>query len=107
LKGKKMVKAAKKVPVLITTDNSKRGVFFAYINPEDAEKDNIPAHDIQMCLYWSHDVKGVLGLAANGPTSGCRIGPPVAKGIIKGVTFVCDASPEAEKAWRKQPWSKS
>ena len=93
-----------KLPVLITTDKDKRGVFFAYVNPDDVYEDNIRAHLIQMCLYWGADVKGVLGLAATGPTSSCRVSKPVPSGIIKGVTLVCEASEEAVSAWKKQPW---
>jgi len=93
-----------KVPVLITTDNTKRGVFFGYINPEDADKENIYAEQVQMCVYWATEVHGVLGLAANGPTSGCRVTAPVKSGHIKGVTFVAEASPKAVKAWAAQPW---
>jgi len=93
-----------KIPVLITTDKDKRGVFLGYIDPEDAGKDDIKAENIQMCVYWSADVHGVLGLAANGPTKGCRIGPPVKSGLIKGVTFIAEASEKAVKAWKEQPW---
>ena len=93
-----------KCPVLITTDKDKRGVFFAYINPDDFEKDDIMAEDIQMCVYWSVDVQGVLGLAANGPSEKCRVSAPVKKGIIKGVTFIGEVSDEAVKAWKSQPW---
>ena len=95
---------AAKIPVLITTDKDKRGVFLAYIDPEDVDKDNIPATDIQMCVYWTTAMHGVLGLAAMGPDNGCRISPPVKRGVIKGVTFVAEVSDEAVKAWKKQPW---
>ena len=93
----------KKVPVLITTD--KRGVFFGFINPEDAGNTDIEAEKIQMCVYWDTSVRGVLGLAANGPGSKCRISAPVSKGILRGVTFVGECSEEAVKAWESQPWN--
>ena len=94
-----------RIPVLVTTDKDKGGVFFCYIDPADAEKTTFRAYDVQMCVYWSSDVKGVLGLAANGPTSGCRIGPPAPSGIIHGVTFVGDCSEKAVEAWKSQPWN--
>ena len=94
----------KLIPVLITTDSTKRGVFFGYINPEDATKDEIRAEQVQMCVYWSSDVRGVLGLAANGPSSFCRVTAPVKAGVIKGVTLVAEASEKAAQAWKSQPW---
>jgi hypothetical protein len=87
-------------PVLITTDKDKRGVFFGYIDPKDADKDTIRAERVQMCLYWSEDMRGVLGLAVYGPSSTCRISPAMPSGIIKGVTLVAEVTKEAEKAWK-------
>ena len=93
-----------KIGVLITTDNTKRGVFFAYINPEDADKETIPAEQIQMCIRWSSDRHGVLGLAAMGPSAKCRVSPPTPSGFIHGVTFVAICTPGAIKAWKSEPW---
>ena len=53
-----------KVPVLITTDTTKRGVFMGFIDPADADKETLEAHEVRMAVYWSVDVKGVIGLAA-------------------------------------------
>jgi dTDP-4-dehydrorhamnose 3,5-epimerase-like enzyme len=99
-----VVKKATLIPVLITTDNTKRGVFFGWINPEDSNKDEIRAEKVQMCVYWSASVKGVLGLAAHGPDRQSKVTAPVKSGVIKGVTLVCEASEEAVKAWERQPW---
>lgn len=96
---------AKKIPVLITTNKDLRGVFFGYIDFEDADKDTIYAEDIQMCVYWSANVCGVLGLAASGPLKGSRVTQPVKRGKIKGVTLVAECSKEAVKAWKSVPWS--
>jgi dTDP-4-dehydrorhamnose 3,5-epimerase-like enzyme len=94
----------KKVPVLITTDKDKRGVFFGYVNENDMGKDEIYVTDVQMCVYWSKEVKGVLGLAAGGPDKNCKITAPTKAAIIKGVTFVAECSEDAIKNWKKQPW---
>lgn len=93
-----------KVAVLITTDNTKRGVFMGFINPNDSEKETIEAEEVRMAVYWSADVRGVIGLAANGPSKDCRITPAAKKATIKGVTAVLEMSDEALKAWRKEPW---
>ena len=92
------------IPVLITTDKDKRGVFFGYINAEDVSKDELRAEQVQMCVYWSRDVGGVLGLAAGGPTKTCRVSAPAPAGYIKGITLIVEASEEAVAAWKLQPW---
>jgi hypothetical protein len=94
-----------RIPVLITTNKDLRGVFFGYIDPEDAEKDTIRVTDVQMAVYWCGDVHGVLGLAATGPLKGSRITKPAKSGIIKGITLVAECSKEAVKAWKSTPWS--
>lgn len=94
----------KLIPVLITTDNTKRGVFFGYIDPADADKETLRAEEVQMCVYWSTDVKGVLGLAATGPSKSSRVTRPGAAGTIRGVTLVVEATSAAEKAWKACPW---
>jgi hypothetical protein len=93
------------MPALITTDSSKRGVFMGYIKPEDANLETIEAHNFRMCVYWSQDVKGVIGLAATGPTKSCRITKAAKRAVIKGVTAVVELTDEAVKAWEKEPWS--
>lgn len=101
IKEKKM---SDKIPVLITTDKDKRGVFMGFINPEDIDKKNIEATEVRMAVYWSKDVGGVVGLAAKGPTSGCRISPAAKRVHLKGVTAVMELTDEAVYAWRKEPW---
>ena len=93
-----------KVPVLITTDSTKRGVFMGFIDPKDADKETLEAEEVRMAVYWSTDVKGVLGLAANGPTKSCRITASAKKATLKGVTAVVEMTDEALAAWRKEPW---
>lgn len=93
-----------KIPVLITTDSTKRGVFMGFINPADASLETLEAEEVRMAVYWSADVKGVIGLANRGPSSSCRISPAAKCATIKGVTAVMQLTDEAVKAWRKEPW---
>lgn len=93
-----------KVPVLITTDSTKRGVFMGFIDPKDADKETLEAHEVRMAVYWHSDVKGVLGLAATGPSKNCRISPAAKKATLKGVTATLEITNEALDAWRKEPW---
>jgi hypothetical protein len=95
-----------KVPVLITTDNTKRGVFMGFIDPKDADKETLEAEEVRMAVYWSPDVRGVVGLAAKGPTDGCKISAAAKRAVIKGVTATLEISDKALAAWRKEPWAK-
>ena len=99
---------AKKIPVVLTTDRTKRGVFFGYISADDLKngKENISiiAEEVQMCVYWAQSVRGVLGLAATGPSKDSRVTKPVKSGRIEGVTLVLEASHEAVAAWKSCPW---
>ena len=94
------------IPVLITTDTTKRGVFMGFIDPKDADKETLEAHNVRMAVYWSADVKGVIGLAATGPTKGCKISEAAKKATLKGVTAVMELTDKAVKAWEAEPWSK-
>lgn len=87
--------------LVVTTAH--KGVFAGLGVPSDAE--NIELTEARMCVYWSTNCKGVLGLASAGPTKSCKIGPPVQKIILRGVTAVIEATEDAAKAWRAQPWS--
>jgi len=87
--------------VVVTTD--KRGVFAGYY-VEGADR-VVELRDGQNCLYWSAETRGVLGLAANGPAAGSRIGPPVSRLMLTGVTSISIATAEATVKWQAQPWS--
>lgn len=94
-------------PVVVTTEH--RGVFFGYLeggNPAGSTTDPIIITQAQMCVYWSSDVRGVLGLAATGPTKNCKITPPVPAITLHKITAVMAASDEAVISWKAQPWSR-
>jgi hypothetical protein len=106
-KEKKMELAhSGRIPVVITTDHTKRGVFLGWINPDDAFNENIVAHEVRMAVRFSREIGGVLGLANPGPDKNCRISKAHKKAHIKGVTAVFEATDEAVKKWRKEPWLK-
>src|SRR5574341_47265 len=89
-----------KMPLIVTTAH--RGVFFGYGTPGDAK--TIRLERARMCVYWSADVKGVMGLASTGPTKSCRIGPAAPAITLQDVTSVMEVSGAAIKAWEDQPW---
>lgn len=88
-------------PVVVTTAH--RGVFFGYADDTDGKQ--IELTGSRLCLYWSSDVRGFMGLAANGPTKGCTIGPP-ADITLRNITAVLEVTADAEKAWKDATWSK-
>lgn len=86
-------------PVVVTTTH--RGVFFGYAGDTDGEQ--IVLEKARLCLYWSSDVRGFMGLASTGPSKSCRIGP-AANITLRNITAVLEATPEAVKAWESAPW---
>ena len=86
--------------VVVTT--SHRGVFFGYATDTTGAIINLRA--ARNCLYWPSTQKGFIGLAANGPVSGARIGPS-ADIELRDITSVSICTPEAVKAWEAAPWS--
>jgi hypothetical protein len=101
MKPSKIMKNNAKKALVVTTD--KRGVFFGYAEPTEAT--TIRLEDAQMCVFWDTATKGVMGLAATGPTKGCRIGPAVPAITLQGVTSVMEATAAAEAAWKSKPWA--
>ena len=86
-------------PVLITT--SYRGVFFGYAKETTGE--TIFLRDARLCVYWTADLRGFMGLASHGPNSNCKIGP-AANITLRGITAVVEVSPEAVEKWEAAPW---
>lgn len=86
-------------PVVVTTAH--RGVFFGYAT--DISGEQIELKRSRLCVYWSADMKGFMGLAAMGPSLACRIGPE-ADIVLRNVTAVLTVTPEAEERWKKAPW---
>lgn len=85
--------------VIVTTAH--RGVFFGYTDKTDGKQ--IALKRARLCLFWSSDCKGFMGLAATGPSKGCRIGP-AADITLRSITAVLEVSPEAVTKWEEAPW---
>lgn len=96
---KKKITSKRERPVMVTTAH--RGVFFGYASKTDGE--TIALKSARLCLYWSKDCKGFMGLAANGPTTACRIGP-AANITLRNITAVLEVTPDAAAAWERAPW---
>lgn len=91
-----------KTALMVTTEH--RGVFFGYGHKSDDKI--IELERARMCVFWSKDMKGVMGLATMGPSPSCRISPAVKSITLQGVTSVIEVSDEAKEKWERQPWKK-
>ena len=87
-------------PVVVTTEN--RGVFFGYA--ADTSGKTIHLTRCRNCIYWPRENKGFIGLAANGPLEGARVGP-AADIELRGITSVSECTLEAVERWESGPWS--
>lgn len=92
-----------KKAVVVTTEH--RGVFFGYIKDEKRAPEKIILNDARICVYWSADVKGVLGLAATGPSKSCKISKSVPEFTAYKVTSITECTPEAKTQWEAGHWS--
>ena len=88
-------------PLIVTTQH--RGVFFGYGLPT-TEK-TVRLERVRMCVYWTTETHGVVGLAAKGPDKGCRIGPEAPAITLQDVTSIMEVSDVAEKKWQEEPWN--
>lgn len=97
-----MAKKQKRM-VVVTTDSTRRGVFFGEFVSHEA--DVVVLKNARMAVMWSAETRGVLGLASIGPQDGSRITSAVPRIVVNGVTSVMDCSSEAVKQWEKGLWS--
>jgi hypothetical protein len=86
--------------VVVTTVH--KGVFFGYA--KDTNGPTIHLRRARLCVYWTADLRGFMGLASQGPRSGCKIGPPCDI-QIRDITSVVECTPAAVENWEKGTWS--
>jgi hypothetical protein len=98
--NKKNDKKTTERAVIITTEH--RGVFFGYAT--DTRGDIIDLKRARLCLSWSSDMKGFMGLAEKGPSAQCRIGPQVPSIELRKITSVVGVTDEAAAKWEAAPW---
>lgn len=92
------------IPVVVCT-GEQRGVFFGYITPDvDKTAKIIRLTEARMAVHWDAETRSVLGLAATGPKTHCRISPAVPAITLQSVSAVIEATPAAAKAWESAPW---
>lgn len=91
---------AKERCVLVTTVH--KGVFCGYAS--ETSGSTIKLRAARLCVYWSADLRGFMGLASHGPDSNCKIGP-AADIELRDITSVSEVTPQAEEKWNKSAWS--
>ena len=87
-----------KRPVIICTAH--KGVFFGYTDIPDLEilaGGSVELTDAKMAIYWGTN-KGVMQLAATGPTTQSRIGAKTDI-ALNAITAVFTVSPDAAEKW--------
>lgn len=89
--------------VVVCTDKDKRGVFGGVFQGQ--EGDTVTMTDARMCVYWSRETKGVVGLSAIGPQPGSRVSPATPEMELPGVTLITKCTDEAKALWESEPWS--
>ena len=102
LKSAKPVFKSKPVERYVLVTTAHRGVFAGFAT--DTSQDVIKLRAARLCVYWSKDVKGFMGLASSGPSSSCRIGPP-ADIEVRSITAVAEVTAPAQAAWESAPWA--
>ncbi len=85
--------------VVVTTEF--RGVFFGEVKNDKKLPAEITLKNVRNCIYWSSDVGGFLGLAANGPSSSCKIGTLAPELTVYKITSVSPVTTEAADKWLK------
>jgi hypothetical protein len=90
--------------VLLSTDETKRGVFFGKLMNFDKEKKTAILDDCQMAVKWSMASKGFNSLAVDGPQEGSRITKPVLRQNLDCVSCIVVATEEAKEQWKKCLW---
>ena len=90
-------------PVLVTTAH--RGVFFGYLVGKPA-KEKVVLNRARNVTYWDVATRSFLGLAANGPTTQCRISAAAADAsTLFDITGVFSCTPEAVTKFEDGPWA--
>lgn len=86
-------------PVLVTTEH--RGVFAGLIpDDQDLAAKAMPLKAAKMAIYWGTS-KGVMELAATGPTTSSKISAAADIPMLHSITALFDITPEAWTKWEK------
>ena len=100
IKTASKTKTTRRRPVLVTTLH--RGVFFGLTSAAEGAE-IVKLYGCRNVLYWPQACRGFLGLAANGPLPGAKIGYAAVSTELRNVTSVTDLSAEVADAFTSFP----
>lgn len=86
--------------VIVTTAH--KGIFFGYASETGGPI--IKLSRARLCVYWSADLHGFMGLASQGPNENCKVGPE-ADIELRDITAVIEVCKAAVTKWEKAPWA--
>ena len=88
---------------IVTTEH--RGVFYGHV-PDDAEPGDgvLKITNARMVVYWDASIRGLPGLAANGPGPKCRISPAAPVISVCKITSIMQATDAAHANFEAEPW---
>jgi hypothetical protein len=90
--------------VLVTTEH--RGIFFGYLIG-DITKEQVKLRAVRNVVYFDTATKGFIGLASEGPTAACRVGPPAGdESTLFDITGVFAVTERAAKRFEDAPWAR-
>lgn len=99
------------MPVVVTTEH--RGVFFGYVDGDELKRimrgepwdRSLVLEKMRMCVSWTSDIRGVLGLASAGPSDTCRVSDAAPENRLTDITWVGTVTREAAERWEAGPWA--
>ena len=101
-KGEIVMKEKSNRYVVVTTEF--KGVFYGKLEFYNRKDNCAVLSNARMCVYWSANTKGILGLASIGPQNGSKITPIIPSIELTKVTAVMDCTIQAIDQWDKGIW---
>lgn len=93
-------KQVEKPFVVVTTEH--RGVFFGKLESRDGNEVTLSA--ARVCVYWSAETKGFIGLAVTGPLKGSKVSLAADELTVTAVTSITKCTEAAVAQWLQGLW---
>ncbi len=93
----------KRYVVVTTSKEAGRGVFGGYL--ASRTNGSVVLEQGRVCVHWSRETRGFIGLAATGPMEGSRVSQAAPRLELVGVTAIAYCTPEAQGRWEAGPWN--
>lgn len=92
-------KAARKVVVFARPPQGGNRIIYGTLESHDKAAKTAIIADARMCIFYSRETGGELGLAAIGPQAGSRISAVAPRVEVEGVVQIADVSDVARSKW--------